>query len=157
MDIGTLSAPELVTFAESKGLSREIVGMNAGQVRDFLAKELEESVKEEIIVEEPGALSWQDLKILAKEKGINTYKKKRVEVELLLKGEEIKENEYPNLISEEAVEKAVENGDLVVRSEGEKVDDSKLLFDLVIKVGNLEQRINRIVDAIDKSKRIKGM
>ncbi len=101
MDIETLSASELVALAGSKGLAREIVGMTTEGVRDFLReneKTEEPAEVEETQTNEDGALSWQDLKKLAKAKGINTYKKKRVEIEALLNPKEAIEEVVANQV-----------------------------------------------------------
>ena len=177
MNIETLSATELVNFAADKGLSKAICGMTYEGVRDFL---IENEKTEELtaIEETQDVLSWQDLKKLAKEKGINTYKKKRAEIEILLKGEPpeepVKEEEYPSSISEEAVEKAVESGDLVekskqatevtkrsgatfVSSEESIMEILRTYTNLAKSISETNQRIDRIVDAISKSKRVKGL
>jgi len=100
IDIEKLSARELVELAESRGLTKEIRGMTIEWVRDFLKKNkgLEEPIEEPIgeskeEVQTNGvkdeSLSWPGLKRLAKSKGINTYKKKRDEIESLLKTENV--------------------------------------------------------------------
>ncbi len=156
MDIETLSASELVAFAGSKGLSREIVGMTVEQVRDFLTKEPVDPVEEETVVEENKPLSWPDLKRLAKAKGINTYKKKRAEIEALLEGKE------PALPPEiEKMKEVFKEHEFIKPETVSTLSDNDVLLQLHIslreRIEEIEQRIDRIVDAISKSKRVKGL
>ncbi len=137
-----LSGPELVAFAESKGLSREIVGMTEEGVRNFLNGMEKEK---EPVEEAKDILSWPDLKKLAKEKGINTYKKKRAEIELLLKGEVSIEEETKE---DEPIEPEIED------TCNPAILDCEYLNQEIQKIN---QRIDRLVNAIWKSKRVKGL
>ncbi len=166
MNIETLSATELVNFAADKGLSKAICGMTYEGVRDFL---IENEKAEELTATEEtqDVLSWQDLKKLAKEKGINTYKKKRAEIELLLKGEEPIEKVVANQVvqsfgdlvekSKQATEVTKRSGATFVSSEESIMEILRTYTNLAKSISETNQRIDRIVDAISKSKRVKGM
>ena len=82
-NIESLSSPDLVAFVISKGFApNQIRGMSRSELISFITKRIRPIVKK-VTVEV--RLTWQELKRLAKEKGINTYKKKRNEIETLLK------------------------------------------------------------------------
>ena len=168
MNITTLSAPELVVLAESKGFSREIVGMTAEQVRDFLNEnEKAEEVTKDEETKTGDVLSWSDLKKLAKAKGINTYKKKRVEIELLLKGEP-----HEEVLNDNGTAKMPEIGPPTgimvdkygrtpnenIKSNAEEIEKlTKIVRTQRVTIQETNQRIDRIVDAISKSKKVKGL
>lgn len=98
MDIEKLSVPELIVLALNNGFFQEIRGMTEPELRNlfrekeesgmvFTATETQPVAVEVQNVPQPEAepLSWPDLKKLAKAKGINTFKMKRPEIEVLLK------------------------------------------------------------------------
>jgi hypothetical protein len=89
MDIDKLTPAELVTLAAKRGLTRMIRGKPEKWVRGFLKENKEPKVEPVFEVPQPpidvGALPWPELKKLAKQKGVNTFKKKRPEIEILLK------------------------------------------------------------------------
>lgn len=101
MDIEKLSVPELIVLALNNGFFQEIRGMTESELRNvfrekeksgmvFAVAETQPVAVEGQNVPQPKAesLSWPDLKKLAKAKGINTFKKKRLEIETLLKQKE---------------------------------------------------------------------
>lgn len=78
-DIENLSSPDLVAFAMSRGLKTfQIRGLSRPELISLVNRFLFSTIRIK-------HLSWPDIKKLAKTKGINTYKKKRNEIEILLK------------------------------------------------------------------------
>ncbi len=84
----------------------------------------------------------------------------------MAKKKKVKKDDYPKSISKKAVTKAVEDGDLVKRDVVEenalKTVRGKLYnpegnTELYKRIIALEQRINRIVFAIDKSRSVRGL
>ncbi len=146
VDIEKLSSPELIALAESKGLAREIRGMTVGGVRDLL-RNTESVVETGDNIESPPALeslSWPDIKNLAKEKGINTFKKSRGEIEALLKAT----GGETNLLLQDAQEMVVTSSleVQVLKLTGECKSQA-------IDINKLEQRLDRIAEALG----VKGM
>ncbi len=86
-DFESMSAQELVVFAQERGLSRKILGLTLQEVKAML-KETMKGVEESEQDSEITSLSWIEVKKLAKEKGIQIYRKTRKELEVLLSEKE---------------------------------------------------------------------
>ncbi len=195
VDIEKLSASELVTFAGNKGLAREIRGMTTEGVKELLKKFVTEA---EIKIAEPEvsdisqpqvvtfeSLSWIDIKRLAKARDIKIFKKKRSEIETLLKEKEVEGNALKKeghsiLLREEAEgfikatdeaeakkkilvvpELPKEVKEILTENKGDIRKQIEDLTDLVLKAAfaatETNKRIDRIVIAIDKSKSVRGL
>ncbi len=138
-DFESMSAQELVVFAEEIGLSREILGMTVTEIRATLKELMPDSATDESLA----SLSWVEIKRLAKEKGISVYKKKRSEIEAMLTKETVEKTEVE--------EKEVEQPEL-----GEPTT-SAAFENLWQAIADIHHRIDLIVAAIEKSKSVKGL
>ncbi len=156
MNIDKLASVELVALAENRGLTREIRGMSMEQAKDFLKKNKGfEELKEEI-------LSWPALKRLAKSKGINTYKKKRDEIESLI--ETIRETENGEEKNKEE-SSLNDNGTAKMPKTGSGQGNKDVLIEnllieantAMLRIKKLEQRIDKIILAHEKCKSLKGI
>lgn len=159
IDVEKLGAEELVATADHMGLVKQIRGKGIEAVRDIVREHMEALARTHKEAGEPKAvadteddriksLSWPDLKKLAKDKGINPHKKKRVEIETLLKV--MKPEKLPTAGGAKEITISTSTDTQILKL----TNESRAQATDICALG---QRIDKLVEAINSSKSVEDI